>query len=128
MNLPDIKEVRLLIRRPNPDDVDDDLAEVIERRLRQQKADQYEESLKVSGKQSIKPNSRTKKLAAVAAENGDVAVKSLVNGVMVTHHATSTPLKEVEKYPSDEATQPRFIALAHKVFSIIGSSRRQTRA
>jgi hypothetical protein len=124
---PDLKEVRVTIRRPNSDDVGDDLAKVIEDRLREQRATEYEEALKAKGKNSIKPNERTKKLASVAAENGDVVVKSVVNGVMQTQKAAQTPLIEAEKYKADEATWPHFVALARKLFHKVKAAREQVR-
>jgi hypothetical protein len=124
---PDIKEVRVTIRRPNSDDVGDDLAKVIEDRLREQRATEYEETLKARGRESIKPNGRTKKLASVAAENGDVVVKSIVNGVMQTQKAAQTPLIEAEKYKADEATWPHFVALARSLFSKVRLAREKVR-
>jgi|GEM_PF-2118020 len=124
LQLPNIREVRIAIRRPNPDDVGDDLARVIEERLKKQKADEYEEGLKAGPRGAIKPDQRTKKLAAVASENGDVTVKSIVNGVMVVHHATQTPLKEVETFPTSEAALPHFRALAERLFQVIARTRR----
>lgn len=127
LDQPDIKEVRVTIRRPNADDVGDDLAAIIEERLREQGASEYEETLKAKGEKSINPNERTRKLATVAAENGDVVVKSLVNGVTLTQHAAKTPLIEAEKYKSDEAAWPHFVALARKLFAKVQSVRAQAR-
>lgn len=124
---PDLKEVKVIIRRPNSDDVGDDLAKVIEDRLREQRATEYEETLRAKGKASVKPNDRTKKLASVAAENGDVVVKSVVDGVMRTQKAAQTPLIEAEKYKADEATWPHFVALGRRLFNKVKSAREQAR-
>ncbi|OXE36668.1 MAG: hypothetical protein CGW95_06365 [Phenylobacterium zucineum] len=127
LNQPNLKEIKVTIRLPNSDDVGDDLAAVIEERLRDQRATEYEETLKAKGQDSIKPNERTKKLAIVAAENGDVVVKCVVNGVMQTQKAAQTPLIEAEKYKANESTWPHFVASAKRLFSKIKSAREQVR-
>ena len=122
--LPDLKELKLTIRRPNPDDVGDDLARIIEERLREQNGDQYEEILKAEGKKSLKPNKRTKDLAKVAAENGEVKAKSVVDGVMVTHETDEAPLSEVRSYGPETAERVAFVGLVAKLFERITGARR----
>jgi len=124
---PNLKEIKVTIRRPNSDDVGDDLAAVIEERLRDQHATEYEETLKARGLDSIQPNERTKKLASVAAENGDVVVKSVVNGIMQIQKAAHTPLIVAEKYKADESTWPHFVDLSKRLFSMIKLAREQVR-
>ena len=123
LQLPDIKEVRIIIRRPNSDDISDDLAAVMEERLSQQNADEYEEILKAKGPEALKPNSRTKELATVAAENGDVVVQSVVNGVRTRHRSSDTPLKEMQKHKADEAALPLFYSLAKRIFNKMRTAR-----
>lgn len=123
LNLPDLKELRIIIRRPNPDDVGRSLAAVIEERLREQNADEYQEILKARGSGSIDPNERTENLAIVAAENGEVAAKSIVNGVLVEQTTKESPLHEVKTFKQEEQEYPVFYALAKKIFSSIAAMR-----
>lgn len=126
LELPELKELKLTIRRPNPDDVGDGLAELIEERLREQNGDEYEEVLKARGKRSLKPNARTKALARVAAENGDVKAKSLVDGVMVPHETDESPLTEVRTYGPETSERVAFLELVGRLFARILGVRRGT--
>jgi hypothetical protein len=127
LDLPKLKELELIIKRPNSDDVGDDLARVIEERLKGQNADVYEESLKAKGAKNIEPNERTRKLALVAAENGQVRARSLVNGVMTPADTEDIPLVEVEKYKSDEAESSVFSKVANRIFDRIRQARNSIR-
>lgn len=124
LHLPYLRELRLIIRRPNPDDVSGDLAAKIEERLREQNGEEYEEALKSKDEDGLRPNSRTKRLSLVAAENGQVAAKSIVNGVLVSHDTTEKPLKEVETFSRDE-TEAKFVflTLADRIYNQIRRSR-----
>jgi hypothetical protein len=121
--LPDLKELRLIIRRPNSDDVGGGLARIIEERLREQNADEYEEILKAKGQNNLEPNKRTEGLALVAAENGQVRGKSLVNGVMTEADTTDRPLTEGTTYKPDQPEIAMFRVLASKVFQHIARAR-----
>lgn len=125
LKLPDLKELHLVIRPPNSDDVGLSLADVIEKRLREQNADEYEETLKAKGGNGLKPNDRTEKLAKIAAENGQVRARSLVNGVTVDHNTAESPLKEVTTYKADQAELPVFRILADKIFKRVSEVRAQ---
>jgi hypothetical protein len=122
--LPELKELHLVIRRPNPDDVGQSLAEIIEERLREQDADQYEEALSSTGASNIRPNERTKKLAHVAAENGQVKAKSVVNGVLVPQNTDESPLTVQTTYEADNGELPVFIGLAKEIFEKIQAARK----
>ncbi len=102
LSLPELNELRLTIKRPNSDDVSGDLARDIEERLRDQNAEEYEETIKSKDEDGLSPNERTEKLAMIAAENGQVSAKSIVNGVMTSHSTAETPLKEVDTFSRDE--------------------------
>ena len=124
LSLPRLKELRFIIRRPNSDDISGDLASAIEERLREQNAEEYEESIKSKSDNGLSPNERSKKLAAVAAENGQLSAKSIVNGVTVSHDTTETPLKEVETFNRDERDARKvFLQLANAIFRRIKSQR-----
>lgn len=124
ISLENLRELRIIIRRPNTDDMSEDLAAEIERRLSGQNAEEYEEVLKSKDSDGIKPDERTKKLSYVAAENGQVVGRSLMNGVMVTHDTKEVPFKEFETYNSEiRDARSVFSRLAEKVFSAISTSR-----
>ena len=120
IKLPNLKELRIVIRRPNPDDVSGDLASDIERRLREQNGEEYEEIIRSKDNDGLIPNERTQKLAFVGAENGEVSGKSIVNGVQVAHTTEEKPEKIVDTYNKDEAdTRTMFRRLAGQMFGEI---------
>ena len=123
LSLPDLKELRLVIRRPNTDDVGGSLARVIEERLREQNGDEYEEILRSRGSNSLKPSQQTASLAVVAAENGKVTGKSIVHGVLTETNTDDQPLIETTTYKSDGADIPLFRSLATKLFEKISQAR-----
>lgn len=122
--MPQLKEVRIIIRRPNTDDMSRDLAAVIEERLREQNGDEYEEILRSKDSGDLEPNDRTKRLGEVAAENGELKTKSLVNGIMTEHQAADSPLIEKSKYKPDESEQVIFRGLAERMRETIARVRR----
>lgn len=124
LSLPDLKELRIIIRRPNPDDLSGGLAAIVEERLREQNGEEYEEVLRSKDGDGLAPNDRTKELSAVAAENGQVLARSLVNGVLVTHDTNEKPLKEVETYNSElEGTRTMFEKVSAKIIDVIKKAR-----
>ncbi len=124
LSMPHLKEVRLIIRRPNSDDLSKDLAAIIEERLRQQNGDEYEEAIRSKDSGDLEPNERTKKLGQVAAENGEVKTKSLVNGIITDHQAADQPLIEKTKYKPDESEMAVFKSLADRIRDVIARVRR----
>ena len=127
LSLPKLKEIRFTIKRPNPDDIDNGLANFIEGILHEQNADEYEEVIKSRDKDSILPNDRSFKLAKVASENGKFSVKNLENGVLTTHSTDEIPLKEVVKHKSDESALNIFVRMAGDIFEKVRSARAQVR-
>lgn len=123
-----IREIDISIKRPNPDDIGDDLAKIIEERLKGQNAEEYVESLKTSSEKGIQVNERTRNLAIVGAENGSVRVKSPVNGVMKWQDTSNTPLTEVEKYAPDESEYNVFSRLVRRIFQRIREMRQELQA
>lgn len=122
LDLPDLRELRMTIRRPNPDDVGDDLARVIEELLREQRGREYEEIIR-SKQGGIEPNDRTRKLAVVAAENGEVQAKAVIDGIVTNVSTDDKPLVEREKLKADAAGQPAFVRLARRIFNKIREMR-----
>lgn len=127
INLPNLRELRIVIRRPNPDDVSGELAALIEERLREQNGEEYEEVTRSKDDSGLKPNERTRKLAIVGAENGEVSGKSIVNGVQVKHTTKEKPEKVVDTYNKEEVdTRTMFRRLAGKMIEIIKQRRATT--
>lgn len=128
LSLPNIKEITVIINRPNPDDIGESLATIIENRLSEQNADQYQETLKAKGPNSIVPSERTKDLAKIAAENGTYRQKSVVNGVLKSEDTDNSPLFEVKKYKSHESEQRIFFSLAKKLIDRVRVARESLNA
>lgn len=124
LDLPDLRELHLSIRRPNSDDVPGDLARIIEERLREQNAEEFEESTTTKDREGLKPNDRTRKLAYVAAENGSVRAKSLVNGIMTPASTENQPLVEKDTIPTDDGDRPHFQRLSKAILEKIRNMRR----
>jgi Domain of unknown function (DUF4747) len=123
LDLPDLKELRLIIKRPNSDDVGKRLAHIIEERLRDNGGDEYEEAYRARGTHNLEPTERTKALALVAAENGQVKGKSLVNGVMTDTDTKDRPLTETTTFKADLSGIAMFRAVAGAVFEKISKMR-----
>lgn len=128
LSLPNLKEIKFIIRRPNSDEIDKTLRAVIEERLSDQNADEFEEIIRTHDRSAITPNARSVELAAIAAENGSVHVKNVQNGIVVPHSTDEIPLKEVIKHKPD-ATSGRvlFLRLAGDILEKIRSRRSQQR-
>lgn len=110
-----LKALTLTIRKPNPDDIGENLAAEIEERLAEQNADEYEETLRSKDEDMLAPSDRTRRLALVAAENGSVRAKTVVNGVTTVEKAAETPQKEVDTYDKDErSTRDVFLTLSQR--------------
>jgi hypothetical protein len=127
MALPKLRELRFTIRRPNSDGLGKALAERIEERLKEQDGDEYQEAIRTSSTRGLKPNERTKQLGYVAAENGELLAKSLVNGVLTPHTTEKSPLIEQETYTKDESEKVKFSVLANRLIRRIKEMRASLR-
>ena len=123
LDLPDLRELRLAIRRPNSDDIPGDLARVIEERLKEQNGQEYEERTSTKSKSGLVPNQRTRTLAYIAAENGSVDAKSLVNGIMTTSTTENSPLVVKDTMSPDADELPFFARLVREILEKIRSTR-----
>jgi len=122
-----LKELKIVIRRPNPDDVSGTLAAQIEERLSEQNGEEYVEIIRSKDEDGLKPNERSQKLAIVGAENGVVSGKSIVNGVQVDHTTEEKPEKIVDTYNKDEIdTRTMFRRLARRMVEAIKQRRAAT--
>tara|TARA_R110002020_G_scaffold56074_43_gene155417 strand:- start:4073 stop:4777 length:705 start_codon:yes stop_codon:yes gene_type:complete len=127
ISLPSLRELKIIIRRPNPDDISGNLAAEIEEILREQNAEEYEEVTRSKDSDGLEPNERTKKLAIIGAENGEVQAKSIVNGVLVPHSTSDKPEKEVDTYNKDSmSTQSMFMKLSERLVGKIENWRVRT--
>lgn len=127
LELPNLKELEIILRPPNADDVNGELAAAIEESLRDQNADEYEQILRSKGKKNLKPNDHTRALANVAAENGEVKGKNLEKGVKVPYTTDNKPLIRMETHPKEASDLSVFRVLARKVFDIIQGKRQQVK-
>ncbi|NRB17709.1 MAG: DUF4747 family protein [Rhodobacteraceae bacterium] len=124
IGLPNLKELKVVIRRPNPDDISGYLAAQIEERLYEQNGEEYVEIIRSKNSDGLIPNERSQKLAIVGAENGEVSAKSIVNGVQVYHTTNEKPEKVVDTYNKDEVdTRTMFRKLAGRMVEAIKQRR-----
>lgn len=124
LDLPDLKEIRFEIGRPNEDDLTTSLAAVIEERLAEQNSDTYIETLKSGAGKAITPNERSRALGTVAAENGRVYARSIENGLLKSHDTDETPLKEVDTFGPDVGRLVKFKKLVEKILDRIRQARK----
>lgn len=127
LSLPKLRELRFTIRRPNSDGLGKDLAERIEERLKEQDGDEYQEAIKTKSSGGLKPNERTKQLGYVAAENGELEAKSLVNGILTPHTTENAPLVVQETYTKEESEKIKFGVLAKQLIKRIRQMRASLR-
>jgi hypothetical protein len=127
IGLTNLKELKIVIRRPNPDDVSGDLAAQIEERLSEQNGEEYVEITRSKDDDGLKPNERSKRLAIVGAENGEVSGKSVVNGVLTDHTTKEKPEKIVDTYNKDDVdTRTMFRKLSARMMDVIVKRRAAT--
>jgi hypothetical protein len=127
IGLANLKELKIVIRRPNPDDVSGDLAAQIEERLSEQNGEEYVEITRSKDDDGLQPNERSKRLAMVGAENGEVSGKSVVNGVLTDHTTKEKPEKIVDTYNKDDVdTRTMFRKLSARMMDVIVKRRAAT--
>ena len=123
-----LKELKLTIRRPNTDGWDPSVAAMVEQRLAEQNLSQIEETLTATAENNLTPNQRTKNLAYVAAENGSVRGKAIVDGLTINVDSASKPLKLSESYFSDDTpTKNIFFKLTYQMFELLDEMRSRLR-
>ncbi|OCJ05262.1 hypothetical protein A6U87_14740 [Rhizobium sp. AC44/96] len=128
LNLDNLKELEIIIRPPNSDDIGETLAQIIEDRLREQNAEEYRERLKTKGKKHIEPNERTRALAHVAGQNGEVKAKNLEGGAQVSYNSDSSPLKEMRTTAENGQDLTMFNILSRFIFSKVGIARERQKS
>jgi hypothetical protein len=128
LGMESLKELKLTIRRPNTDGWDPSVAAMVEQRLAEQNLSQIEETLTATAENNLTPNQRTKNLAYVAAENGSVRGKAIVDGLTINVDSASKPLKLSESYFSDDTpTKNIFFKLTYQMFELLDEMRSRLR-
>ena len=127
LDLPHLRELKIVVRPPNSDDIGKDLAKVIEERLREQNGGEYEERIKALPNKDLEPNERTRRLAIVGAENGEVEAKALQNRIVTRVGTTETPLTEGSKFGDDTSALAVFHELGNRIMRKIRAKRREVR-
>ncbi|MCZ7933592.1 DUF4747 family protein [Agrobacterium leguminum] len=127
LELPHIREISITIRPPNPDDVGPALAAIMEKRLHKQHASEYTEKWVAAPKASLDLDQETKALGEVAADNGEVTVKNVEDGLVVSYTTDDMPLKEQAKF-KDPSELGMFRVLAIKILEKIAVAREAGKA
>lgn len=127
LNMPHLRELKIVVRPPNSDDVGANLAKVIEERLREQNGGEYEERIKALPNRDLEPNERTRRLALIGAENGEVEAKALHNRIVTKVGTTESPLTEASKFGDDKSAIAVFHELANRLMKKVRENRRQVR-
>jgi hypothetical protein len=128
LSLPALKELELTIRRPNTDGWPTDLANQVEERLAEQNGRELTEKLVSTADNSLSPNMRTKQLAHVAAENGSVRGKAIVDGLTKKFDSAIRPLRLSESYFSEDSPAKNiFFKLARELVAKVTSIRESLR-
>lgn len=123
LDLPDLREVKITIRRPNSDDLGNKLYTIIERRMEEENGDEYVQTVK-SDTEALDPSKETRALAHVAAQNGEIAVKSIINGAMVRQNTSDAPLVRTTVFdPNLFGANTIFLKLAALIFDAVKQMR-----
>lgn len=114
---PRLYKLHMFISLPNPDDQSEAEAKVF-RRLKNQNARTFEETLSTTRGDTLAPNNETKELAAVAASNGTVEATGVnENGKTVKKSTVDHPLRAVISFnPKVQAAADAFLHVARDVY------------
>jgi len=106
-----LTEIKIILKVPNADDLDEGLEERVMERLKKQKAKSETTILKAANGESLEPSAETQEDALVATRNGDVITlgknKDRTNEI---RQLSNHPHKEAERYDPD-------LLLEEQVFS-----------
>lgn len=122
--LPTIRRLRLVFRRPNPDELDDDIFEDLKDRLLEENAEEVEIASKAPRGGELDVSNKTKQLARAAAQNGEVrAWGRLEDGTPVTRSTINLPLVETDTYDAEDSSEPTLSSLMSKFLSKVRANR-----
>ncbi|MEE4209418.1 MAG: DUF4747 family protein [Parvularcula sp.] len=120
-----LREIRFVIRPPNPDDLSSKLAAVIEERIVEQNGEQYEEKLQARKDSNLKLNGRSKTLGYIAAENGEIKGKKIENGVLRPIDTDDTPLTDIGTFEPESSDIGNFKSLVDRILDKIDLNRKR---
>jgi hypothetical protein len=122
-----LRQINILIEMPNPDDYNLDVFQNAEERLRSLNAKTEELTYTAQLSEFLTLDDKTKELAKVAAENGQVKARVKNGNVITPLSTTSHPLEVTDAYDRDVvATEAFFRSLAVRMLSLIRRNRRGT--
>ncbi|HMO28592.1 DUF4747 family protein [Enterovirga sp.] len=109
LSIPRLRRLEIHLRRPNPDDLSDDVARILAE-LEEQGAKSQDIILTKAPKiDSLTPNEETVKLAKVAAENGYVRGRGASNdGTVLDESTKEHPKSLVVSVSADQSANVRF--------------------
>lgn len=111
-----LRELTVIIRRPNTDELAGDFAAEIEKLMEEENSEEFEQSIKSKDIDGLRPSKRTQALAKVAAENGEVTAKSIDNGIVVPLTTRENPERIRTTFMSDqESARAIFLRLASEM-------------
>lgn len=124
MNIETLKEVKVIIRRPNH--IYDDLAKEIEDSLRQEHADELQRTIISRDDDFLTPGAPTRALGLLAAENGKVSIKYEDDGAIIRSDSDMKPLvKTVVTGDSEATTAGVFPKMCDFLFSSVRRNRQR---
>lgn len=114
LNIFQLKELKIILTKPNPDELDD-LDVEFEKHLEQENAESYTQSYKSEKDGKLTPSNRTRKIAKLASTNGEVWGKGKDReGKVITETTKSHNMKKKFRYSDNTRELPytRFVRFA----------------
>lgn len=113
---PEIRQIELVLERPNPTDFDDDQS-FYERLKRRSLKKEVTTFVKANEEKTITPDQEMLKMFEIAVNNGKYTQKGKnAEGVIETASSTNYPLQEATTYDPDLTTErDAFIEVAHRL-------------
>ena len=113
---PEIRQIELVLERPNPTDFDDDQS-FYERLKRRSLKKEVTTFVKANEEKTITPDQEMLKMFEIAVNNGKYTQKGKnAEGVIETASSTNYPLEEATTYDPDLTTErDAFIEVAHRL-------------
>ncbi|MGK7871462.1 DUF4747 family protein [Falsiroseomonas sp. E2-1-a20] len=104
IGIPDLKRLRIYVKRPNPDDLGD-YDTFWENKLVRQGANSIDVVYEAEGKESIRPDEETRQFAELATRNGEIeAVGIDADGNRVERSTREHPTLEPLRYDPEHTT------------------------
>lgn len=101
-----IKEISIMIERPNPDIFDDDFESKLEAFMDESHTGRFDLSFRAERGDSVVPNEGIKRASQIALSNGRVNVRGRSeNGTTITQSSADFPEELIDKYDPDASTE-----------------------